>query len=288
MKMLYLIALFQISLFSQENYSIKPYSEIKFPDIKEGSALLKSKTYKDVFWTLNDSGNPAIIYPLNSKGEIIKPNWTKNYKGIKILDAVNIDWEWMTLDDEGNIYIGDTGNNYNYRKDLAVYKISEPNPYYAIESGIIAKYLIKYPDQKEFPPDENNFNFDAEAGYFYNNALYIISKNRSNTLAKIYKFSNLKPFEVNIGEIVSTFNFESMVTDASLSEDKKYLAVLTYDYIWLFERNEKDDNFFNGKNWKKKISLGQCEGIAFDGDKLIISNEEGKLFSIKLEEIKTK
>ena len=277
-----------IYLFSQENkkdYSIEPYSKIGFDKIKEGSALLKSPSYKDIYWTLNDSGNPPVIYPIDSNGKIIKPDWVKDYKGIKILDALNIDWEWLTSDDNGDLIIGDTGNNYNYRKDLALYKVAEPNPYYANESGIIAKYPIKYPDQNSFPPDENNFNFDLEAGYYYNGNLYIISKNRSGSNAKIYKFDELKPYQINIPKLIDTFDFKSMVTDAAISPDKKYLAVLTYNYVWLFERGDSD-SFFKGKINKKEIKLGQCEGISFNGDFIIISNEEKDLFKINLKEIR--
>jgi len=280
-----LIGVYSFSQANKKDYSIEPYSKIEFEKIKEGSALLKSPLYKDVYWTLNDSGNPPVIYPIDSNGKLIKPSWVKDYKGIKILDSLNIDWEWLTSDDNSNLIIGDTGNNYNYRKDLALYKIGEPNPYYADETGIIAKYPIKYPDQNLFPPDENNFNFDVEAGYYYNGSLYIISKNRSGTNAKIYKFNELKPYELNVPTLVNSFDFKSMVTDAAISPDKKYLAVLTYNYVWLFEKGDSDD-FFKGRVRKKEIKLGQCEGISFNGNFIIISNEERDLFKISLDEIK--
>jgi hypothetical protein len=270
-----------------EKYSIEPYSKIAFKQIKEGSALLKSKNYDDVFWTLNDSDNPPDIFAIKANGELIKPSWVKEYNGLRILDALNIDWEAITNDDEGNLIIGDIGNNYNYRKDLALYKVAEPNPYYANEAAIIAKYPIKYPDQKEFPPKEDERNFDGEAMYYLNGYLYIISKNRGTPQAKVYRFkySDLKPWSINIPEIYEKFDFKSMVTDAALSRDKKYLAVLTYNYLWLFEKPEGSDNFFKGKYWRKDIELGQCEGIAFDNNDLIISNEKRDMFKIGLKDI---
>ncbi len=195
----------------------------------------------------------------------------------------------MTYDEEGNILICDCGNNYNYRKDLAIYKIAEPNPYYAAETGIIAKYLFRYPDQKEFPPSsKKEWNFDAEAIFSLNKNVYIISKSRGDLKAKLYRFKNLKPFEVNIPEIEGEFDFKSMVTDAAVSPDSKHLAVLTYNYIWIFEI-KSIENLFKNPHYFKEISLGQCEGVTFlNENEILISNEEGYIFKLTLNDIKIK
>lgn len=287
MKILFFLMLFIYSTSFAEDakYSVEPYAKINSSEIDEGSALLASPLYPDVFWTLNDSGDKARIFALKANGEMIKPDWVKNYKGLNIYDAYNRDWECLTSDGNGYLYIFDAGNNFNYRRDLAFYKIAEPNPYLSDETGIIAKYPFKYPDQKAFPPEEEYANFDAEACFFDKGSLYLISKNRGKGAAKIYKFSNFKPNEENVPEIYAYFDFESMVTDAAISKDGKMLAVLTYEYLWLFER--KSENFFSAKNWKKKINLGQCEGISFNGDEIIISNEKGFLFKLPVAEMKS-
>lgn len=270
--------------FSTQSFSLQPYSVISDTDVvNENSALALSNKYK-ILWTLNDSGADAIIYPIDFNGKIIKPSWVKKYHGIKIKDAVNIDWEALTIDDEDNILISDIGNNYNYRKDLAIYKIAEPNPYLTNETTIIAKYIVRYPDQKDFPPDENNFNYDAEAMVYYDGKIFIIAKTRSTTKANIYVFENLKPWEINIGKIYKSFDFKSMVTDADISPDKKYLLVLTYNYIWLFEI--KNNELISDKYYYKEISLGQCEGVSFvNKDEFVVSNEEGYLFKFNINDV---
>lgn len=284
------LILLSMPVFSEEkkeepmDFSVKPFSEIGPNEVKEGSSLTASRNHEKVLWTLNDSGNPAVLYPVDTEGKGIKPEWMKAYKGVKVTDAVNIDWEWVISDDKGNLLIGDTGNNNNYRKDLAVYLLAEPNPYYAAESGIIAKFPVRYPDQKDFPPGKDNMNFDAEAAYYQDGGLYVISKNRSDTLARIYRFGELKPWQTNVPEIAGIFDFGAMVTDAEVSPDGRYLAVLTYDYIWVFEKPVSGD-FFKGKASKKQIKLGQCEGVAFSGGDLLISNEQRNLFKIALKEI---
>ena len=284
MKTIFILFFFTILSFAgQKDYSLKPYSKINNEIIDEGSTLEISPNYEGVFWTLNDSGDSARIFALNEKGEAVIPFWIKEYKGIKIYDAYNRDWECLTFDEKGYMYIIDAGNNYNYRRDLAFYKLSEPNPNFNDETGIIGKYPFYCEDQKKFPPPEEEMNFDLEACYFDSGKLFLISKNRGKGPAKIYVLENPLPNFDNKASVFRLFDFESMVTDASVSKDGKYLAVLTYDYIWLFEK--KDGDFFKGKFYKKKINLGQAEGISFYQNKLIISNEKRFLFEMELSEI---
>lgn len=269
------------------DFSIKPYAVISDTSIiNEGSALLYSKNYPSVIWTLNDSGDQARIFAFDINGNVIKPSWVKKYAGVKIYDAYNVDWEAITSDDEGNIYIIDAGNNYNYRKDLTIYKMREPNPYLTSEHGIISKYIFEYPDQKKFP-DELNMNFDCEAAFVFKNRLCLITKTRSTTLAGLYCFNELRPNKVNIPKKINQFDFKSMVTDASVSIDKKYLAVLTYNYVYIFELlNVEDLNRIFSKPHHIEISLGQAEGITFmDKNTILISNEEGYLFKIDMKSI---
>ena len=51
---------------------------------------------------------------LNSNGKI---------KKVVVVNAENNDWEDLTADDKGNLYIGDFGNNHNKRKNLSILKI---------------------------------------------------------------------------------------------------------------------------------------------------------------------
>ncbi len=74
-------------------------------------------------WAIEDGGNKDEIYKVDFNGDILKTFEVKNAK--------NIDWEDITKDQNGNIYIADTGNNGSDRKNLVIYKI--PNP--EIEKG---------------------------------------------------------------------------------------------------------------------------------------------------------
>ncbi|WP_243389575.1 hypothetical protein [Flavobacterium cyanobacteriorum] len=68
----------------------------------------------NALWAIEDSGNKNILYRLSDAGEITAQI---------AIACKNKDWEDITSDTEGNLYIGDFGNNDNDRDDLAIYKI---------------------------------------------------------------------------------------------------------------------------------------------------------------------
>ena len=68
--------------------------------------------------------------------------------------------------------------------------------------------------------------------------------------------------------------YECWVTSAALSPNKKILALLGSDKMWLF-RNWKDNDFFSGD--VEEIDLGmitQKEAITFYNDSIVILADE--------------
>lgn len=94
-----------------------------------------------MIYTLEDSGNANKIYALNSDG--------KTNKTITVTNATNVDWEDITKDKNGNIYIGDFGNNDNERQDLCIYKVAKNE---LNKENAVAEYKVSfsYPEQTEF------------------------------------------------------------------------------------------------------------------------------------------
>jgi hypothetical protein len=259
---------------------LKPYASIAFPAIKEASGLVKSRLWKDVFWIHNDSGDEPRIFPIRKHGRIIKPAWMKNYGGIRIPDAVNVDWESITTDEKGNLYIGDIGNNSSTRRDLCIYVVEEPYPYQTVITNTRKRISYYYPDQKKIPSKKNNY--DAEAMFWKNGKLYILTKHRSDTCTTLYRLDSMNSLEKNPATLVSEFDIQGQVSGADISLDGMKLAVLTYGAVWIFEINEESDNYFNGKVSWLPIKVKHCEAICWDANELIFVSEKGELF--KLEE----
>lgn len=118
---------------------------------------------------INDGGNEPLIYLLDLKGKV--------QSVVKVENAQNRDWEDLAIDDK-HLYIGDIGNNVNNRRDLVIYKVKIAD---VIEKKAVQaeKIEFNYAEQTAFPPDRKDKRFDAEALVWYNDSLYIFTKNRA-------------------------------------------------------------------------------------------------------------
>ena len=269
---------FSFELPEKKPLNLKPLSKISFSDLNEASGLVKSRLWENVFWTLNDSGDEARIFPISSIGEILKPEWMKDYRGIQIPDAVNVDWESIATDDQGHLIIADCGNNSNARRDLALYIIKEPYPWETVTTRVYRKIHFYYPEQKNFPSTVKNF--DAEAIYWRHGKVYLFTKNRGDNQSSLYEI-DLKSGEEDIAaKLMGKFNTAGRVTGTDIHPDGKELIVLTEKSIWLFEVDKENQAFFEGKIYWLPITMPQCEAICFDDDRILLLNEPGDLYEI--------
>lgn len=238
-------------------------------------------------WFIEDNGNSDNLYKTNFKGKLIQHLDVKNAK--------NGDWEDLTKDKEGHLYIGDFGNNDNTRKNLAIIKL--PNP--EIEKGdkINAKTIkFKYPEQSEFPPRQGALLYDAEAFFHYKKHLYIFTKNRTNPFTGetlIYKVPDTKGnYEAKlIGKLPICTDWDTCrITSAAISPNEKTIVLLGYGKLWILT-NFPEDDFSKAK--LKEIDLGirtQLESVCFQNESTLLlsdevrDNEGGNLYSYSLKE----
>lgn len=92
--------------------------------IKEASALVASRRWPGILWTLNDSGNTPTLYALDEEG--------RSRGTFRVEGASNEDWEALQLgpgrDGGQALYIGDIGDNDGRRRELTIYRVPEPQP----------------------------------------------------------------------------------------------------------------------------------------------------------------
>ncbi len=253
--------------FERGGHFNKVFKPLKMPkEVNEGSGLIR--TSKDsTFWTHNDGGGKNELYEIDKNGNLIST--------LPIPKAINQDWEEITRDDKGNIYVGDFGNNDNTRRELIIYKFPENNP------DKIEKITFHYADQGRFPPDKNNRNFDCEAFFARGDSLYLFSKNRGNKYVQLY----VLPTQVGEYALLPKDNIfiKTMVTGAALSPDSKRFALLTYGKIFLFLTNNQGVNFRKPAKCFK-FAHKQAEAITFvDDNHLLITNEQGELFRVRID-----
>lgn len=286
MKNLLLPALLCASLWACADKKQQPENEllkkIATVDRDEISGL---QYVNGILWAHEDSGNTNDLYKVDEK--------TGTTEGVAIKGIENVDWEDITADPEGNLYIGDFGNNDNDRRDLAIHRIDANKP------GAVA-YTISfyYPEQKDFPPKKRERNFDCEAFFEYKGAFYLFSKNRSvnsDGTVLIHKIENRRGYHsaTAAGSITTCSNFRKCaIAGATISPDGKTVALISGDKVWLIT-DFKGDDFAHGT--LTPYSLGpqtQKEGICFkDDNTLLIADERekkvgGNLYEVKLHDLK--
>lgn len=253
-------------------------ARVQDSEISEGSALTASAFHPELYWVVNDSGHDPELFLISAKGETAGK--------VRIEGAVNRDWETLAADGEGRLWIGDTGNNGNERKDLTVFEIREPVRKDPLPDSleVVRSFRIRFPDQETFPPPRQNF--DCEAMFYAEELLYFLTKHRSDRDTKLYKLDLKESGYERELTLIERRNEIGQVTGCDLHPDGKRLAVLTYSGIWIFTRSESNDRFLSGEkqvvafpNW----ALLQCEAIAWsDEDSLLITNEQRDIFRVPL------
>ena len=251
-------------------------------NLKETSGMA---LYGDKLWLIEDSGNKDDITQINLDGKIKKEFEVKNAK--------NHDWEDLTKDTAGNLYIGDFGNNYSDRDDLVIYKL--PNPETEPGDKIDAEKIeFSYPNQKEIPAKKKDRHFDAEAFFHWGNSLYIITKNRARPYdgkTFVFKVPDSKgEYEASLVTTWITCKDAGTcsITSADISADGKKIALLSYGFVWIITDFTLDD-FTKGTI--TKLDLGtrsQLESVIFyDNNTLLLSDEKshgegGNLYKYRL------
>lgn len=245
----------------------------EFPkSLKENSGIEITPKSK-LIWTLEDSGNATEIYGLDAKGKIAHT--------VAIANAPNKDWEDISSDEAGNLYIGDFGNNDNDRKDLAIYKVDAAQ--LNNTSASVSKVSFYFPEQKAFPPKKSQLIYDVESFFIWKNNFYLFTKNRSSKFdgqTTLYlvpnKSGNHAAQKIANFTTCGSFN-KCAVTSADISPDGKKVALLTSGYVWIFT-GFSGHNIFSGQS--KQIDLhhvSQKEGLCFSGNnQLLISDEKKK------------
>jgi hypothetical protein len=197
-------------------------------DISEASALVASRRWPGVYWTLNDSGNDADIFAIDEQGA---------QRGIfHVSNAKNVDWETMQLGPDGAggyaLYIGDVGDNDENRKESTIYRFPEPNPLAVnanVKEGTTARaeaFRITFPNGPR--------NTEAMLVHPTTGEIVFVTKDdrgRSEVYRVPQPMDPRRPTTLQLMGKLDLNGFGSrgeLVTDASVSPDAQHVIVRTY------------------------------------------------------------
>jgi len=223
-------------------------------DLKEVSAIDYFNT-DDHFWIIEDSGNKNEIFALDQNGDIVK--------SVVVTNAQNRDWEDLTFDKKGNLYIGDFGNNSKNQILYTIYRINHES---LTDSEVSAEKIDFFLSPEDKPED-------FEAFFISNDSIYLFSKD--NKITSVYKVPNL------IGKhkalLISEYNLpgkHNKVTSADISYDGKTAVLLNHDKLWKLT-NFNGEDFFSGRIEELVFKHdSQKEGVCFKTDSTVVITDE--------------
>lgn len=254
------------SQFKRQRHKARIVQITRLPEMALESSGLALSTDSS-FWTHQDSGGKAALFLFDLQGQHLDTwNFSEYTK--------NRDWEDLAQDPEGNIYIGDIGNNRNVRQDLEIHKISP-------EGKWLGTIKVNFENQEAFPPEKRDRNFDMEAMVWHNDSLHIFSKNRGHKRVARYAFPDI-PGAYSLNPL-EEFKLNAMVTAGDISPDGSELALLAYGRIYLFKLSESAGYFDKPYRCIRFVKGGQAEALVYlNEQEILISNEKGKVFKLAL------
>ncbi len=205
---------------------LEPVGRLDVREIPEASGIVKSRRYPGIFWVHNDSGNPPELFAIRASGQIVR-----RFR----LEVPNIDWEDITTDDAGHLYVGDIGNNAGVLPLRAIYRIDEPDPAAPADGPLKATAASFYA-----VPKSNRF--DAESLIYDQGTGILVTKYRDGREAELFSIPLEPPAPLPrpaqpraIGRLPG---FIEAATGADLSADRTLLAVCSGTVTRIYRRGD--------------------------------------------------
>ncbi len=213
--------------------------------LHEASGLVESKQFASHLWTLNDSGNPAEVFLLDSTAKIKMT--------CKLRDVDNRDFEDIALgkgpdSSKTYIYVADIGDNQARYPVKLIYRFAEP------ESLDNTEVLITDFDTLQITLPDGVRDSETLLIDPINNDMYIVSKLEDSV--NLYRIAY--PFAKGIitAEKVATLPFHKIVA-GDFSVDGKEVLLKDYDYVYYWKNT---DNLSLDKLLVTKHEILQYDG----------------------------
>lgn len=188
--------------------STSQVSVLSDPRIIEASGLALSARYDDLGYVINDSGQAQVVFAVTiSTGEVVGATTVTNGEWR--------DSEALSIDDDGTLWVADTGDNLVTRTDAALYAFDEPGPGDSTVSA--TRYPVTY--------DTGSTDVETLLIQPGTGAKFLISKGFVS--GDVYALPEpLSSSAANVAERVSSA--PAVVTDGAFTPDGTRVLLRTY------------------------------------------------------------
>ena len=238
----------------------------KLPEeIRESSGLL---LLGDRFLTHNDSGNPPVLYELDTAGlEIVRR--------VTVAGVGDMDWEALA-EDEDYFYLGDIGNNQGIRQDLQILRISKAA--YADSDWVVPERIFfSYETQREYVRTPRS-DYDAEAMIVGGDSIWIFTKQWQKAGTDVYSIPKV-PGEY-VAKRIASYPLGGLITDACPMPGGDAILLLGYTpqlqpFVYKITTDMSSETS-PPRSKKKLLSIGfaQSEGLAVSPDGFLYISTE--------------
>ncbi len=210
---------------------IEALGTVAEPELTETSGIAASRRHDGVIWAHNDSRNDAAVFATGSDGAAL---------GRFDLDGVRqLDWEDMAIGPGPDpavdyLYIGDIGDNLEFRPEVVLLRVPEPNP--ASGGGTITgveRFGLVYPTP--------GINAEALAVDPITGDIIIVSKDPTG-VAIVYwaPAEELTAGGLTALRQIATLDLGAEVSGADISVAGDMVALRGYREIWVWPRFDLD------------------------------------------------
>ena len=209
--------------------------------IREASGLVASQQFPGVYWTLNDSGNAPMLFAFDQDGG--------SRGSFRVTGASNVDWEALQLGPDGDggfaLYIGDTGDNDQMRRDPVVYRVPEPEPAPVSNGAFVGETAPATAFHFVFP--NRSHNAEAMLVHPKTGEITLVTREVSG-MSLVYRLPlPLDPGTLMLADLVDVLDIRplgpgpsSQITDGTISPDGQHIALRTYTNVLIFDASNAD------------------------------------------------
>jgi hypothetical protein len=208
--------------------------------LKETSGIAASSLFNDTYYVHNDSGDTSRFFAINPQGKLLATFYFPEDRKFKfpVLDCEDIAVGKGPRPGKSYVYLGDIGDNFNWRPYVTVYRFEEKPSWRDVPvNHLVPEQLnLTYPDGAK---DSETLMLDP-----IDDLLYIVNK-RTDTV-RVYttplNFKNNESRVLTLRSKIAVPGFKPFkyITAGDISKDGTKILLKSYGSVYYWQRKEKE------------------------------------------------